>query len=85
VAAEASAVRRAVRGYEEEKGASRSMELSTGIALAALAISGGTFVRQLYRDRWEKKRHVVVEGKSAIVATPSGERVEIIGMRGDEP
>jgi hypothetical protein len=57
------------------------MEVATGISIVALAISGGTFVRQLYKDRWEKKRHVEVEGRSGIVARPSGERLEIIGMR----
>jgi hypothetical protein len=57
------------------------MELATGIALVALAISGGTFVRQLYLERWERKRHVKVEGRSLNVALPSGERLQVIGMR----
>jgi hypothetical protein len=57
------------------------MEFATGISLIAIAISGGTFGRQVYKDRWEKKRHVEVEGRSGIVARPSGEHVEIIGMR----
>jgi hypothetical protein len=57
------------------------MEFATGISLVALAISSGTFVRQITKDRWEQKRHVEVEGRSFVEVLSTGERPQVIGMR----
>jgi hypothetical protein len=57
------------------------MEFATGISLVALALSAGTFVRQITKDRWEQKRHVEVEGRSFVEVLSTGDRPQVIGMR----
>jgi hypothetical protein len=57
------------------------IEFATGISLVAIAISAGTFVRQITKDRWEQKRHVEVEARSFVEVPSTGDRPRVIGMR----